>query len=58
MEKDENKVEQLVKSEIIPLLYVDVNIGGGKTERIIIYEGDKPEELAELFARKHSNYKI
>jgi len=46
MEKDENKVEQLVKSEIIPLLYVDVNIGGGKTERIIIYEGDKPEELA------------
>jgi len=27
-----------------------VNIGGGKTERIVIYEGDKPEELATIFA--------
>jgi hypothetical protein len=35
-------------------LFVDVNLGGGKTERIIIYEGDSSSELSEAFAAKYS----
>lgn len=33
-----------------PLLYVDVNLGPGKSERIIVYDGDTAEGLAEKFA--------
>jgi hypothetical protein len=36
-----------------PLLYVDVNLGPGKTERIIVYDGDTAESLAEKFAVTH-----
>ena len=37
----------------VPLLFVDVNLGQGKNERIIIYEGDKSEDLANNFAKIH-----
>jgi hypothetical protein len=37
-----------------PLLYVDVNLGKGKNERISVFPGDKAEELAERFVLKHS----
>jgi len=33
-------------------IYVDVNIPSG-VERIVVYEGDKAEDLASEFARKH-----
>jgi hypothetical protein len=42
--------------ERIPLLFVDVNITEGRNARIVIYEGDKPEELAEKFAELYSNH--
>lgn len=38
-----------------PLLFVDVNLGVGKQERIVVCEGDKADVLAENFARQHSN---
>ena len=38
----------------IPLLFVDVNITEGRNARIVIYEGDKPEDLAEKFAEQYS----
>ena len=41
--------------ERVPLLFVDVNLGGGKSERIIVYEGDKSEILAKQFADEHGN---
>lgn len=31
------------------MLYVDVNIGPKRTERVIVYEGDTPEELSVEF---------
>ncbi len=34
---------------IQPMLYVDVNIGPDKSERIIVYEGDSADELALEF---------
>jgi hypothetical protein len=36
-----------------PLLFVDVNLGPGRAERIVVYEGDTAEELAEEFTLKH-----
>ncbi len=37
-----------------PLLYVDVNLGPDKSERIVIYHGDTAEGLTEKFGEKHS----
>jgi len=36
-----------------PKLYVDVNIGKSGMERIVVYEGDTAESLAEQFCEKH-----
>lgn len=33
-----NKEDQTTK---VPMLYVDVNLGSGKNERIVVYDGDK-----------------
>lgn len=32
-----------------PILFLDVNFGNGEITRIVMYENDKPEELAEAF---------
>lgn len=37
-----------------PKLYVDVNIGKNGMERIVVYEGDTAESLANKFCEKHS----
>lgn len=45
-------MEQLGKVncvERVPLLFVDVNLGRDKIERIIIYEGDTSDMLAANF---------
>ena len=36
-----------------PKLYVDVNIGKSGMERIVVYEGDTAESLADQFCEKH-----
>ena len=33
---------------------MDVNFGSGEITRIIMYENDTPEELAEAFCQEHS----
>ena len=40
----------------VPLLFVDVNLGQGKGERIVVYEGDKSDVLAAQFAETHGNF--
>lgn len=35
------------------MLYVDVNLGASRTERIVVFEGDESEELAERFVQEH-----
>ena len=42
------------KNDKQALLYVDVNLGPNKAERIIVYEGDTAQELARQFANKHN----
>lgn len=39
-----------------PLLFVDVNLGPGRAERIVVYEGDTAEALAQEFTDKHSKH--
>lgn len=36
-----------------PLLFVDVNLGGDNSERIVVYEGDTAEELSHRFCEEH-----
>jgi hypothetical protein len=36
-----------------PILFLDVNFGNGEITRIVMYENDKPEELAEAFCREN-----
>ena len=33
---------------------MDVNLGEGMSDRIVLYDGDKPEELAWDFAVRHN----
>jgi hypothetical protein len=35
------------------MLFVDVNLGGSGNKRIVVYEGDTAEALAESFAREN-----
>ena len=34
------------------MLYVDVNLGNSGSQRIVVYDGDKAEDLAREFALK------
>lgn len=36
------------------MLYVDVNLGTSGTQRIVVYEGDTAEGLAEKFSHEFS----
>jgi hypothetical protein len=36
-----------------PLLFLDVNLGQGNTERVVIREGDTAENIAAAFCSKH-----
>jgi hypothetical protein len=38
---------------IEPMLFVDVNLGNSGNKRIVVYEGDTAEALAENFAREN-----
>ncbi len=40
----------------VPLLFVDVNIEDGKNARIVVYEGDKSDELSRRFSKEYTNY--
>ena len=35
------------------MLFLDVNLGIGNTERVVIREGDTAEDIATSFCRKH-----
>lgn len=40
--------------ETTPLLFVDVNLGGENSERIIVFEGDTAKDLAQRFCDEHN----
>ena len=39
-----------------PILFVEVNLGENNQKRIVVFEGDKAEDLATQFAIKYSKY--
>lgn len=41
-------------SDRTPLLFVDVNLGGDASERIVVYEGDTARDLALKFCEEHN----
>jgi len=49
----EDTMSDNAEGEGNPLLFVDVNLGPGRAERIVVYEGDTAEELAAEFTKKH-----
>ena len=46
----EQEVQEGVET---PLLFIDINLGEEKPERIIVYEGDSATQLAQEFCKKH-----
>lgn len=49
-ERSAEVTSKTIEEDRVPLLFVDVNIEDGKTARIIVYEGEKSEDLAVKFA--------
>ena len=41
-------------STVEPLLFIDVNITPTQTERLEVFQGDTPEQLAKDFCEKHN----
>lgn len=36
-----------------PLLYIDINLGEDKAERLVVFEGDCAKELSTKFCEDH-----
>jgi len=36
-----------------PLLYIDINLEGDKSERLVVFKGDQPKDLAYKFCLEH-----
>ena len=47
-----------MKNNERPLIYVDVNIAPGMSERISVFLGDTARDLALTFAKKHELDKV
>lgn len=41
------------EDEKFPILFLDVNLGKGKVDRLIIMDGDDPMEIADKFCLLH-----
>lgn len=55
-QNDDSDQQSPIKSQTDkePMLYVDVNLGTSGTQRIVVFEGDTAEGLAEKFALEYS----
>ena len=50
-----NMETTIKEEEKVPLLFVDVNLGTNKNERIVIFDGDRSDVLAKEFCKSHGN---
>lgn len=50
--RDSEPAESLNAKKKTPLLYLNINIDNRTTERLEIFEGDNPLELAAKFAQR------
>ena len=37
----------------IPLLFLDVNLGEGKVSRLVFYDGDDADQVADIFVNEN-----
>lgn len=44
---------EIMEGEKFPILYLDVNLGKGKVDRLVIMDGDDPLEISERFCKQH-----
>ena len=51
--KFNTEVIETAQNTETPILFLDVNFGKGNVTRIVMYENDTPEELAEAFWAEH-----
>ena len=51
--RQDNEQQEYPELADTPILYLDVNFGRGNITRIVMYENDTPEELAEAFCLEH-----
>lgn len=49
-----SKTDSSARHERTPLLFVDVNLGGENSERIVVFEGDTARDLALKFCEEHN----
>ena len=49
--------EQPLENENYPILYLDVNLGKGRVERLVIFDGDVPMKVADQFCDKYGKNK-
>lgn len=45
---------QIPDDSKLPLLFLDINLGNGTLQRLVVYQGDEPEEVADAFVYEHS----
>lgn len=53
MQSPDVKQRDIADKEKTPLLFVDVNLGGDNSERIVVFEGDTAQDLAKRFCEEH-----
>ena len=41
----------ILDDERVPLLYLEVNLGHNMVSKLVVFEGDEPNEVIEMFAR-------
>jgi len=41
----------ILDDERVPLLYLEVNLGHNMVSKLVLFEGDEPNEVIEMFAR-------
>ena len=43
-------------NEKYPILFLDVNLGKGNVDRLVIMDGDDPMQIADEFCNRHSKF--
>ena len=52
-DRQRDSLSALKHGDKTPLLFVDVNLGGDNSERIIVFEGDTAVDLSHRFCEEH-----
>ncbi len=53
-EKEESEDHESELQDQIPLLQIDVNLGGGWSGKIMMHMGENPFDIAKKFAQEYS----